>query len=170
MTVASRTQPDQEALLRILERLDTFEGWSRFTTWANKIALRIALTELRRQRWGDVSLESLVDPSGTGVFGGAPETTERAAEQSEALVLVGRMLDEELTNRQRDALTAVAIHGDSMEVAADGTSVRPPPSHESSRIEPLRSLRRTVAHSTTTLEASGTSSGVRWTAPSRIRA
>jgi RNA polymerase sigma-70 factor (ECF subfamily) len=109
----------QEALLRILDRLDTFEGRSRLTTWANKIALRIALTELRRQRWKDVSLDSLVDAGGAGVLGGAPEATERTAGQSEALYLVGRMLDEELTGRQRDALTAVAIHGVAMEVVAD---------------------------------------------------
>jgi len=40
----------QETLLRVLDQLDTFEGRSQFTTWVHKIAVRIALTELRRKR------------------------------------------------------------------------------------------------------------------------
>ncbi|NOH03849.1 MAG: hypothetical protein HND47_18735 [Chloroflexi bacterium] len=35
--------------------MDTFEGRSLFTTWVHKIAIRIALTELRRKRWRDAS-------------------------------------------------------------------------------------------------------------------
>ena len=43
----------QDALVRILDALDSFRGESRFTTWAHKIAIRVALTELRRRRWRD---------------------------------------------------------------------------------------------------------------------
>ena len=50
----------QETLLRVLDHLESFEGRSKFTTWAHKIAVRIALTELRRKRWEDVSLDELV--------------------------------------------------------------------------------------------------------------
>lgn len=49
----------QEALLRILERLDQFAGRSKFTTWAHTIAINTAFTELRRKRWQDVSLDAL---------------------------------------------------------------------------------------------------------------
>src|SRR5512143_502656 len=49
----------QDAMLKILRSLDTFRGDSRFTTWAQKIAVRVALTELRRRRWRDVALEDL---------------------------------------------------------------------------------------------------------------
>src|SRR5690606_25955197 len=49
----------QEALLRVLDNLDTFAGRSLFTTWANKVALNIGLTELRRKRWRDMSLDQL---------------------------------------------------------------------------------------------------------------
>jgi RNA polymerase sigma factor (sigma-70 family) len=48
----------QEALLKILDSLDTFLGESRFTTWAQKIAVRVAFTELRRHHWRDLSLEA----------------------------------------------------------------------------------------------------------------
>ena len=51
----------QDTLLRVLDHLDSFEGRSRFTTWVQKIAVRIALTELRRRRWRDFSLDSLVE-------------------------------------------------------------------------------------------------------------
>src|SRR3989304_1235188 len=49
-------EASQEALVRILDRLDTFEGRSRFTTWAYKVAFRIALTDLRRKQWQGGSL------------------------------------------------------------------------------------------------------------------
>jgi len=49
----------QESLLRVLERLDQFSGRSKFTTWAYAIAINTALSELRRKRWQDVSLDAL---------------------------------------------------------------------------------------------------------------
>lgn len=49
----------QESLLRILKRLDQFEGRSKFITWAYAIAINTAFAELRRKRWQDVSLEAL---------------------------------------------------------------------------------------------------------------
>lgn len=50
----------QESLLRVLDRLDQFQGRSQFTTWAQAIALNVAFTELRRKRWRDVSLDALL--------------------------------------------------------------------------------------------------------------
>ena len=49
----------QEALLKVLDNLESFAGRSLFTTWANKIALNLGLTELRRKRWRDSSLDQL---------------------------------------------------------------------------------------------------------------
>jgi RNA polymerase sigma-70 factor (ECF subfamily) len=49
----------QEALIKITGNLDSFRGESRFTTWAQKIAMNVALTELKRRRWRDVSLQEL---------------------------------------------------------------------------------------------------------------
>ena len=46
----------QDALLRILDKLDTFRGESRFLTWAQKIAVHLAISELRRLRWRDIPL------------------------------------------------------------------------------------------------------------------
>jgi RNA polymerase sigma-70 factor (ECF subfamily) len=50
----------QEALIKITGNLDSFRGESRFTTWAQKIATNVALTELKRRRWRDVSLQELI--------------------------------------------------------------------------------------------------------------
>ena len=48
----------QEALLKILANLETFRGESRFTTWAQRIAIHIAFSELRRRRWKDIPLQT----------------------------------------------------------------------------------------------------------------
>lgn len=50
----------QDSLIRILDRLDQFAGRSRFVTWATTICIRVAMTELRRQRWKDVSLDEVL--------------------------------------------------------------------------------------------------------------
>lgn len=50
----------QESLLRVLNRLDQFEGRSRFTTWAMSIAINTAYSELRRKHWQNISLEALL--------------------------------------------------------------------------------------------------------------
>ncbi|MBW6475176.1 MAG: sigma-70 family RNA polymerase sigma factor, partial [Anaerolineaceae bacterium] len=49
----------QETILRAIAKLDTFEGRSQFTTWVHTIAVRIALTELRRAKWREVSLDEM---------------------------------------------------------------------------------------------------------------
>ena len=60
----------QDAILKIIDALDSFRGESRFTTWAQKIAVRTALTELRRKRWRDQSLDKLTEgPTAQGLHG-----------------------------------------------------------------------------------------------------
>ncbi|NJN45789.1 MAG: hypothetical protein HC808_04125 [Candidatus Competibacteraceae bacterium] len=48
-------------LLKITDSLDSFEGRSRFTTWAQKITINSAFTELRRRRWQDLSLQEMIE-------------------------------------------------------------------------------------------------------------
>ena len=103
----------QEALIRITGNLGSFRGESRFTTWAQKIAMNVALTELKRRRWRDVSLQELsarreaadrepadVQPSPEGL-----------ALQNTVLRELRRMVEEELTDRQREAVVAVILEG-----------------------------------------------------------
>ncbi len=112
----------QDTLLRVLDSLHSFEGRSKFTTWVHKIAVRIALTELRRKRWRDVSLDQLTeDAPGEGPRGilAAPEAgPDMLAEQSDMIEHLQRVISEELTDKQRQALVATRIHGMPLEEVA----------------------------------------------------
>jgi RNA polymerase sigma-70 factor, ECF subfamily len=112
----------QETLLRVLDQLDTFEGRSLFTTWVHKIAIRIALTELRRKRWRDSSLEELTEnedaPPPPGLLADPQTSPETSAERKDMLVRVRRILDEELTPKQREALILLGLQDVPMEEAA----------------------------------------------------
>lgn len=114
----------QETLLRVLAHLDSFEGRSQFTTWAHKIAARAALTELRRRKWREVSLESLLEGETENTSprrmarNAAISSPERVVEKAELLAHVQRIIDEELTDRQRLAMTAVMLKGMPLEEVA----------------------------------------------------
>ncbi len=112
----------QETLLRVLDQLDTFEGRSQFTTWVHKIAVRIALTELRRKRWRDASLDELTEnedvPPPPGLLANSHAGPEVSAERADILVRVRRIIDEELTDRQREALILLGVQDMPMEDAA----------------------------------------------------
>jgi RNA polymerase sigma-70 factor (ECF subfamily) len=100
----------QETLLRVLDRLDTFEGRSQFTTWVHKIAIRLAFSELRRRRWKDVSLDASMEDQDTPSM---PEPVDQQAnpeiqvERSDLMTRLNQLLQEELTDKQRMALQAV---------------------------------------------------------------
>jgi RNA polymerase sigma-70 factor (ECF subfamily) len=106
----------QEALLKILAGLDSFRGESRFTTWAFKIAIHEAFTELRRRRWRNVSLQDLVAKYDAGDFtpaalaDRAPSPEQRVTQQM-LLEMVHQLIDEELTERQRQAIIAAVFGG-----------------------------------------------------------
>jgi RNA polymerase sigma-70 factor, ECF subfamily len=103
----------QEALIKITGNLDSFRGESRFTTWAQKIAINVALTELKRRRWRDVSLQDLFAQREAADRGPADTqlTPEDLAFQNTVLGELRRIVDEELTDRQREAVVAVLLEG-----------------------------------------------------------
>jgi RNA polymerase sigma-70 factor (ECF subfamily) len=112
----------QETLLRVLDQLNTFEGRSQFTTWVHKIAVRIALTELRRKRWRDASLDELTENEDIlpppGLLADPQAGPETSAERADMMVRVRRIIDEELTERQRQALLLLGVQDMPMEDAA----------------------------------------------------
>lgn len=106
----------QEALLKVLDNLDSFRGESRLTTWAQKIAIHVAYTELRRRRWQDISLQEMVENQDGIDFTPAilkdPDVTpEKQVTRHAMMDFVMRMIDEELTERQRQAMVAVIFNG-----------------------------------------------------------
>ena len=103
----------QEGLIKITGNLDSFRGESRFTTWAQKIAMNVALTELKRRRWRDVSLQDLVARREAAARGPADPrlTPEQLTFQNMVLRELHRIVDEELTDKQREAVVAVILEG-----------------------------------------------------------
>jgi RNA polymerase sigma-70 factor (ECF subfamily) len=113
----------QDTLLRVLDNLSSFEGRSKFTTWVYKIAVRIALTELRRKRWQDVSLDEIVDnyeaSANLRMMDDSGVSPESAVERTNMVERIEHIIAEELTERQRTALLAIAIQGMPMPVVAE---------------------------------------------------
>lgn len=112
----------QDTLVRVLDQLGTFEGRSLFTTWAQKIAVRIALTELRRKRWQDSSLDEMLDAerpaAAAGLLADDSPGPDAIAEQSDMLARIRRILEQDLTPKQRQALVLLGIQDVPLEDAA----------------------------------------------------
>jgi RNA polymerase sigma-70 factor (ECF subfamily) len=112
----------QETLLRVLARLDSFEGRSQFTTWVYTIAVRVALTELRRAKWKETSLDQLME--GREIedeprdFPDVEVNIENSIEEREMISMINKIMMKELTEKQRTAMIAVAIRGMPLEEVA----------------------------------------------------
>jgi RNA polymerase sigma-70 factor (ECF subfamily) len=106
----------QDALLKVLDNLSFFRGEARFTTWAQKIAARVALSELRRRRWRDVTLQDLLaehegsDFTPTVLTDQGPDPAQIAV-RGMMMDQIQRMIAEELTDKQRQAMMAVMQGG-----------------------------------------------------------
>ena len=115
----------QDATLRVLSNLGSFRGDSRFTTWATKIAVRVAISDLRRARYKDYRLDDLtaddelLPVSATLVNHNPLPNPENAAERTDVMVKIESALREALTERQYQALEAVALRGVPLETVAE---------------------------------------------------
>lgn len=112
----------QETLVIIQRKIGTFRDESRFTTWATTIAIRQLLGELRRRKWKDLS----IDPSSIGrdlpkrpMEAFQSDTPEIALQQNEVWTLLKRIVEKDLTSRQRFVLTASAFQGMPLDLIAD---------------------------------------------------
>ena len=112
----------QDTLIRVLEQIGSFEGRSLFTTWVQKIAVRIALTELRRKRWHDESLDEMleveVSSAASKLVADRAPGPDAITEQSDMISHVRRILDQELTPKQREALVLLGIQDVPLDEAA----------------------------------------------------
>lgn len=114
----------QDALIRILDKLHTFRGESQFTTWAQKIAIRVAFSELRRKRWKDISLQDLMPSTEDygdftpAVLSDPGPNPEQQTTQRSMIDMVIRLIREELTDRQREAMMAIIVGGMPLEEVA----------------------------------------------------
>lgn len=102
----------QDALVKILDNLQTFRGESRFITWAQKIAIHVALSDLRRRRWKDVPLQTFTQSDEGQEFTPAllsdhRPSPETVASREDVLRIVEKLIFEELTERQRTAMLSI---------------------------------------------------------------
>jgi len=102
----------QEALLKIKDNLDTFRGQSKFTTWAAKIGTNHTISELRRAKWRDLSLDAITE-AGTSLQEilltdsaniGNPDAENERRQVWEA---IRHVINNDLTERQREVLSSV---------------------------------------------------------------
>lgn len=105
----------QDSLLQILDKLDTFRGDSKFTTWAYRFVINAAAAELRLHRWRTVSIEVLPGEGEPPVFAfvgdeKAPEP-EKVTARHQILDLLYRIIEHDLTDLQRRALIRVHFQG-----------------------------------------------------------
>ena len=104
-----------EAMVAVLSKLATFEGRSRFTTWAYKFAVLQAAVELRRAAWSrrEVPLDA------------APPLTEprpspdQYAEGAELAAAAREAIDRVLTPHQRRIALALIVDEVPIDVLAD---------------------------------------------------
>jgi RNA polymerase sigma-70 factor (ECF subfamily) len=110
-------QAADDALMHVLDKLDTFEGRSRFTTWAYKFAVYEAGVKARRRSWQDreVALDS-------GYWSLIPEDgpqPDAVAEGNELLLALEDGIRTALTAHQRNVLVALALTGIPIDVLAE---------------------------------------------------
>ncbi len=113
-------QSADEAMVALLAKLHTFEGRSRFTTWAYKFAILQAATEVRRQAWR--SREVTLDDGEVTVDRGP--SVEQYAEAADLARAVSRAIHQALTPHQRRIMLALVVDQVPIDVLAQrlGTS------------------------------------------------
>lgn len=104
----------QEALLKIQGNLDNFQGKSKFTTWASKIAANTTISELRRAKWRDYSLDAMTETGSSlqevlDLPQAQLSTPDTASERRHVWEAIEQVINNELTDRQRQALLAVRV-------------------------------------------------------------
>ncbi|MFQ5812840.1 MAG: RNA polymerase sigma factor [Anaerolineae bacterium] len=121
----------QDALLKVLDKLETFRGDSRFTTWAYHIAINVANTNLRRRHWQDVSLDAALDPDAETFTRGwlienpSAVDPEYTLEQQRLWATLRQTMQEVLTERQRFVLINALFRQVPGKVIAESLEINP---------------------------------------------
>jgi RNA polymerase sigma-70 factor (ECF subfamily) len=111
-------QAANDAAVMILDKLDTYRGASRFTTWAWKFAVYQMSAALRRESWRGRSVAVDDDAWERFIDGGASEP-DRIAQFRELVGEVRAAIATDLTPRQRAVFAAVVIDEVPIDVLAE---------------------------------------------------
>jgi RNA polymerase sigma-70 factor (ECF subfamily) len=98
----------QEALMKVLNSLDKYEGRSKFTTWAMTVATRIGISALRRKYHQDVSMEPFSSTDGYRMDVAITDEPTLSNSESRAKIfsILQNLIDTVLTDKQRLATRA----------------------------------------------------------------
>ena len=105
----------QEALLKVKANLDTFQGRSKFTTWAAKIAGNLTISELRRAKWRDLSLDAITEAGASlqevlAADSSTARNPDTETERNQVWDTIVDVINNDLTDRQRQVLAAVQLN------------------------------------------------------------
>ena len=106
----------QDALIAIMNHLSDFRGDSKFTTWAYKFAINVALTAARRERWRGVSLDQLSSTEDSVLFersmvDKAPgPTLDQSVMRDEVHQIIQHVIERDLTEKQRHVLVLMVFN------------------------------------------------------------
>lgn len=112
-------QAADDATVAVLKRLDSYEGRSRFTTWAYKFAIMHAAVAVRRAAWQHREIP--IEPSEWPFVSDNAGPAELAEHRELAVALRGA-IDTALTSHQRTVLIALAVNQVPVDVLADRLS------------------------------------------------
>lgn len=104
------------ATMAVLGKLESFEGRSRFTTWAYKFGILQAGVEVRRAAWKDreVDIDDIPEPSAP-----VDASPESVVEGRDLARIVQQAITSELTPHQRRVATALLIEEVPIDVLAE---------------------------------------------------
>lgn len=96
----------QQAIMKILNSLDTFRHQSRFTTWAISIGVRLGISQLRRRYYRDISLDESSDGGEIKIDTSSLSAAalDDSEERSRILELLQSLINETLSEKQRLAI------------------------------------------------------------------
>ena len=99
----------QDSLIRIVKNVDSFEGRSKFTTWAISIAIRVGISELRRRHYKDVSLEAITSGDDMKIELAIAEESDsgQGLDQRVVLETLSDLIENDLTDKQRTVVRAL---------------------------------------------------------------
>ncbi len=113
-------QAADDAVVSILAKLDQFRGESLFTTWARRFVEREAPDKIRRRLGRARELPSADEFEHARMWAVDAESPHERCVANELAGTLARLIDEDLTPRQREVLIALAIDG----VPSDGLARR----------------------------------------------
>ena len=106
-----------DAVVAVLAKLDSYRGAARFTTWASKFAIYEASSALRRHAWRHRKVE--VDATVWDRLQDTAPPALDALHNAELVDKIRRVVQEDLTERQRFVFQSVTLESVPIDVLAE---------------------------------------------------